>query len=77
VTVFRGTGFVGRRIVKHFHELEFSVRIASRHPERDRVLFARVPLDKIAKEGAPQLAALRQSGPDLHSDRRSFCWPEL
>jgi uncharacterized protein YbjT (DUF2867 family) len=60
VTVFRGTGFVGRRIVKHLHELEFSVRIASRHPERDRVLFseeeprkiaARVPQDKIAKEG--------------------------
>jgi len=39
VTVFGGTGFVGRRIVKHLHELEFSVRIASRHPDRARVLF--------------------------------------
>jgi NADH dehydrogenase len=39
VTVFGGTGFVGRRIVKHLHELKFSVRIASRHPERARALF--------------------------------------
>lgn len=39
VTVFGGTGFVGRHIVKHLHELEFLVRIASRHPDRAQVLF--------------------------------------
>ena len=39
VTVFGGTGFVGRRIVKHLHDHEFLVRIASRHPDRARVLF--------------------------------------
>jgi NADH dehydrogenase len=39
VAVFGGTGFVGRRIVKHLHDHEFLVRIASRHPDRARVLF--------------------------------------
>src|SRR5437879_4723689 len=34
VTVFGGTGFLGRRIVRHLHYREFSVRIASRHPDR-------------------------------------------
>ena len=33
VTVFRGTGFLGRRIVRHMTSQDFSVRIASRHPE--------------------------------------------
>jgi NADH dehydrogenase len=37
--VFGGTGFVGRRIVKHLRDHEFLVRIASRHPDRARVLF--------------------------------------
>ena len=32
VTVFGGTGFLGRRIVRHLHEKGYSVRIASRHP---------------------------------------------
>ncbi|MBR1159498.1 complex I NDUFA9 subunit family protein [Bradyrhizobium elkanii] len=34
VTVFGGTGFLGRRIVQHLRDHEFSVRIASRHPDR-------------------------------------------
>jgi uncharacterized protein YbjT (DUF2867 family) len=34
VTVFGGTGFLGRRIVRHLRDREFSVRIASRHPDR-------------------------------------------
>lgn len=34
VTVFGGTGFLGRRIVRHLHEAGLAVRIASRHPER-------------------------------------------
>jgi NADH dehydrogenase len=32
VTVFGGTGFLGRRIVRHLHDASFTVRIASRHP---------------------------------------------
>jgi len=34
VTVFGGTGFVGRRIVRHLSESGATVRIASRHPAR-------------------------------------------
>jgi uncharacterized protein YbjT (DUF2867 family) len=33
VTVFGGTGFLGRRIVRHLRDRGFSVRIASRHPD--------------------------------------------
>ena len=33
MTVFGGTGFLGRRIVRHLRKREFLVRIASRHPE--------------------------------------------
>src|SRR6266404_7063894 len=39
VTVFGGTGFLGRRIVRHLRYREFPVRIASRHPDRGRRLF--------------------------------------
>jgi uncharacterized protein YbjT (DUF2867 family) len=39
VTVFGGTGFLGRRIVEHLRKGEFSVRIASRHAERSQKLF--------------------------------------
>src|SRR5713101_4922958 len=39
VTVFGGTGFLGRRVVRHLREREFSVRIASRHPYRGHRLF--------------------------------------
>jgi uncharacterized protein YbjT (DUF2867 family) len=46
VTVFGGTGFLGRRIVKRLLERDFTVRAASRHPARVATLFssnARVP----------------------------------
>ncbi|WP_298373247.1 complex I NDUFA9 subunit family protein [uncultured Bradyrhizobium sp.] len=36
VTVFGGTGFLGRRIVQRLRDREFPVRIASRHPDRGR-----------------------------------------
>ena len=39
VTVFGGTGFLGRRIVRHLRYREFPVRIASRHPDRGRKQF--------------------------------------
>lgn len=39
VTVFGGTGFLGRRVVRYLRKSAFSVRIASRHPDRARKLF--------------------------------------
>src|SRR2546429_88624 len=39
VAVFGGTGFLGRRVVQHLRKREFSIRIASRHPERGHRLF--------------------------------------
>jgi uncharacterized protein YbjT (DUF2867 family) len=41
VTVFGGSGFLGRRIVRHLQDADFAVRIASRHPDRGRSLFSR------------------------------------
>jgi uncharacterized protein YbjT (DUF2867 family) len=40
VAVFGGTGFLGRRVVRHLRKRGFSVRIASRHPHRGDELFA-------------------------------------
>jgi uncharacterized protein YbjT (DUF2867 family) len=40
VTVFGGTGFLGRRIVRRLQDADFAVRIASRHPDRGRSLFS-------------------------------------
>jgi uncharacterized protein YbjT (DUF2867 family) len=39
VTVFGGTGFLGRRIVQHLLESDVLVRVASRHPKRAAALF--------------------------------------
>ena len=36
VTVFGGTGFLGRRIVRHLHAKGYFVRVASRHPQPPR-----------------------------------------
>jgi len=38
VTVFGGTGFLGRRIVRHLRLHGFCVRVASRHPDRGHAL---------------------------------------
>ena len=38
VTVFGGTGFLGRRIVRHLRLHDFCVRVASRHPDRGDAL---------------------------------------
>jgi uncharacterized protein YbjT (DUF2867 family) len=40
ITVFGGTGFLGRRIVRHFRQCDFAIRIASRHPDMAERLFA-------------------------------------
>ena len=57
VAVFGGTGFLGRRVVRHLRKDGFSVRIASRHPDRGYELFA---LDD------PQLQSLEA---DIHDDQ--------
>jgi uncharacterized protein YbjT (DUF2867 family) len=57
VTVFGGTGFLGRRVVRHLRKHDFSVRIASRHPDRSRGLFG---------SGDPQLRAV---GADIRDQR--------
>ena len=38
VTVFGGTGFLGRRVVRHHRLHGFFVRVASRHPDRGHAL---------------------------------------
>jgi len=57
VTVFGGTGFLGRRIVWHLRSHGFSVRTASRHPDRGHRLFG--PDD-------PQLQSV---GANIHDER--------
>jgi NADH dehydrogenase len=57
VTVFGGTGFLGRRVVRHLRKHGFSVRIASRHPDRGQRLFA---LDD------PQLQSVKAN---IHDER--------
>ena len=44
ITVFGGTGFLGRRVVQHLLEYEFLIRVASRHPERTAAFFSDVHL---------------------------------
>lgn len=39
VTVFGGTGFLGRQIVRQLHFRGFPVRVASRHPDRGHRFF--------------------------------------
>jgi uncharacterized protein YbjT (DUF2867 family) len=39
VTVFGGTGFLGRRVVRRLRDRTFTVRVASRHPEGSREHF--------------------------------------
>src|SRR3979411_1894727 len=57
VAVFGGTGFLGRRIVRHLRSHGFPVRTASRHPDRGHRLFG--PDD-------PQLQSV---GADIHDER--------
>src|SRR5215475_1648811 len=57
VTVFGGTGFLGRRAVRHLRMHGFSVRVASRYPDRAQMLFA---LDD------PQLQSIKAN---IHDER--------
>ena len=57
VTVFGGTGFLGRRIVRHLRSHGFPVRIASRHPDRGHRLFG------------PDDRQLQSVGANIHDER--------
>jgi uncharacterized protein YbjT (DUF2867 family) len=57
VTVFGGTGFLGRRIVRHSRSRGFSVRTASRHPDRGHGLFG------------PDNPQLQSVGANIHDER--------
>src|SRR5207344_2496395 len=57
VTVFGGTGFLGRRVVRHLRKSGFPVRIASRHLERAKTLF---------DSDDPQLQSIKA---DIHNER--------
>jgi uncharacterized protein YbjT (DUF2867 family) len=57
VTVFGGTGFLGRRIVRHLRSHGFPVRIASRHPDRGHRLFG------------PDDPRLQSVGANIHDER--------
>ena len=56
ITVFGGTGFLGRRIVRHLRAAGASVRIASRHPDRARAQIGTAD---------PELTAIEA---DVHSE---------
>jgi uncharacterized protein YbjT (DUF2867 family) len=56
VTIFGGTGFLGRRIVRHLRAAGATVRIASRHPDRARAQFGNAD---------PKFAAIEA---DVHSE---------
>ena len=57
VVVFGGTGFLGRRVVRHLRKCGFSVGIASRHPDRGDALLA---------VGDPQLQSVTA---DIHDEQ--------
>jgi uncharacterized protein YbjT (DUF2867 family) len=57
VTVFSGTGFLGRRIVRHLRSHGFPVRTASRHPDRGHSLFG------------PDNPQLQSVGGNIHDER--------
>jgi nucleoside-diphosphate-sugar epimerase len=40
VVIFGGTGFLGRRVVRHLLDHGYAVRVASRHPERGKSTFS-------------------------------------
>ena len=57
VTVFGGTGFLGRRVVARLREAGIPVRVASRHAERGRRLFGK------------DTDSLQSIAGDIHDDR--------
>jgi NADH dehydrogenase len=61
--VFGGTGFLGRRVVRHLLDRGHAVRVASRHPERGRTIFPDDP---------PRLELVRAEIGEDASSRRAL-----
>jgi uncharacterized protein YbjT (DUF2867 family) len=61
VTVFGGTGFLGRRVVRHLLRHDFAIRAVSRRPERSpsplQPNAARLMLIKADVQNEPQVVA--------------------
>jgi uncharacterized protein YbjT (DUF2867 family) len=57
VVVFGGTGFLGRRVVRHLLDHEFDVRVATRHPDHGLTLFA------------PDASRVQSLHADVHDER--------
>jgi len=63
VTVFGGTGFVGRRVVRHLRDSAAAVRIASRHPARLYVEHGGDTFHSVHVEAAARIARMaRRAG---------------
>jgi uncharacterized protein YbjT (DUF2867 family) len=65
VTVFGGTGFLGRRIVRHLRYRKFAVRIASRHPDRGHGQFG--PDDPQLQSVEAPSTIFELGGPQIYS----------
>jgi NADH dehydrogenase len=50
VTVFGGTGFLGRRVVSHLLDCNFKVRVATRHSERARQQFGNANVEPMTAD---------------------------
>ena len=50
VTVFGGTGFLGRRVVRHLLDSKVAVRVATRHSQRSRELFGDASVEAITAD---------------------------
>ncbi len=61
VVVFGGTGFLGRRIVRHLLDHGYAVRAASRHPERGSGLFSADPRLDLVRADIGEDASTREA----------------
>jgi hypothetical protein len=68
VTVFGGTGFLGRRVVRHLRKHGFSVQIASRHPDRGHRLFGLDPQIRQVNMNGSAIRRLNGAGNLRRSD---------
>lgn len=61
IVVFGGTGFLGRRVVRHLLDHGFAVRIASRHPERGSPIFPDLPQLEFVRADIGEDASIRDA----------------
>jgi uncharacterized protein YbjT (DUF2867 family) len=62
VVVFGGTGFLGRRVVRHLLDHAYVVRVASRHPERAKNIFSTdPPLLELIWADIAEVASIREA----------------